>query len=179
MIGMANPIIKDRYGSKLNKKQKAGAPPYWRLTTMLKRLCLKYKERDMGTPFFHVVVPDFGIMFRFNPVQPVGEYTGWDVIDVDVRQLELNDIGFGESLMFLLISKGYFAYLRNQESGNTQVWHKFLVREGWALKIINKRLELYNGEPKHRFMIERNIRLRDMSISYILNHHPDFFDYLW
>lgn len=171
--------ISDRYGSKLNKKQKRGTPPYWRLTMMLKRLCLKYSERDTGTPTFHIVVPDFGIVFRFNPLHPMLDYAGWEVIDVDVKQLDLNDIGFGENLMFLLISKGYMAYLRNKESGNTRAWHNFLVREGWALKIIDKRLTLYNNEPRHKFMIERNKRLRDMSISYILNHHPDFFDYLW
>ncbi len=176
---MTIPIVKDRYGSKLNKKQKAGAPPYWRLTTMLKRLCLKYRERDVGTPFFHILVPDFGIMFRFNPVQNVSEFAGWEILDVDIKQLELNDIGFGDSLMFLLISKGYMAYLRSAENGTSQVWHKFLVREGWALKIINKRLELYNNEPKHMFMIKHNTRLRDQSISYIIMHHPDFFDYLW
>jgi hypothetical protein len=171
--------MKDRYGIKLNKKQKTEKPTYWRLTNMLKRLRLKYRELEIGTPLFHIVVPTFGIAFRFNPLQPMGEYQGWDVLDVDVKHLEKNDIPFGENLMFLLISKGYMAYLRNNETGDSQIWHHFLVREGWGLKIINKRLELYNNEPRHKFMIDRNTRLRDMSLSYILTHYPDFFDYLW
>lgn len=171
--------INDRYGNKLSKKQKAGQPPYWRLVNMLKRLRLKYRERETGSPLFHIIVPDFGILFRFNPLQPVGEYQNWDILDVDVAHLERNDIPFGENLMWLLISKGYMAYLRNKETGDTHIWNHFLIQEGWALKIIDKRLELYNNEPRHKFMIDRNKRLRDKSISFILTHHPDFFDYLW
>jgi len=171
--------IKDRYGNKLTKKQKKPRPSYWRLTNMLNRLRVPHKTRGEGSAQFHIIVPDFGMMFRFNPLTSVSDYNGWDIIDVDLNKLEVNDTEFGENLMWLLISKGYMAYLRNKESGDFQVFHHFIMREGWGRRIIDKRLELYNNEPKHKFMIERNKRMRDMSISYIITHYPDFFDYLW
>ena len=171
--------IKDRYGNKLSKKQKKAKPPYWRVTNLLKSLGLKFRERNQGSALFHIIAPDFGILFRFNKIQPLTDYAGWDILDVDLEAMELNQLPFTENLMWLLISKGYMAYLRNGESGNTMLFHRFIQRGGWGLKIIDKRLELYNNEPRHAFMIKRNKRLRDKSISYILTHHPDFFDYLW
>lgn len=146
---------------------------------MLDRLRLVYKTRGEGTNQFHMVVPSFGIVFKFHLFTQMSDYDGWDIIEVNLDELEINDQQFGENLMFLLISKGYMAYLRHGESGMNQAFRNFLIREGWALKIIDKRLELYNNEPRHKFMIERNIRLRDMSVHYIIMHHPDFFDYLW
>lgn len=174
-------LVKDRYGNKLTKKQKAGAPQHWRLTSLLKRLYLRFSERDRDTPLFHVIVPDFGIVFRFNVLQPVDNFPGWDIVDVDLAKLEANDIEFGENLMWLLISKGYMAWLRDPETGRRQVFDNLIGRRGWGLKIIEKRLELYrnDGVPKHTFMIKHNLKLRDRSISYILTHYPDFFDYLW
>ena len=159
------------------KKQKA-RPPYWRLINLLKQLRLKYRERDRGESTFHITVEDFGICFRFNPAQPVSEYKGWDIIDVDLKQYELNPLEFGRQLMWILISKGYMAYLRDKESGNSQLYRHFLIKEGWATRIMEKRLELYENQPRHRFQIERNKRLLQKSVHYIVMHHPDFFDYL-
>lgn len=170
---------KDRYGNNLNKKQQQGQPPYWRLTRILNRLAISFKVREPGSPQLHVIVPDFGIVFRFNTVASMSAFKGWDVIDVNLNELEVNDEEFGENLMWLLISKGYMAYIREGESGRSGLYKNLLINQNWGLKIIDKRLELYNNEPKNKFMIERNKRLRDFSIHYILMHHPDFFDYLW
>ncbi len=172
--------IKDRYGNKLRKKQQAPAPPYWRATSLLKRLLLRFQEKEVGTPLFHIVIPDFGIVFRFNFTQPMEEYKDWHIVNVDLAELEVNDIKFGEDMMWLLISKGYMAYLRDTERGQSRVFHKLIGRDGWGLKIIEKRLSLYaeDGAAKNRFMIQHNMRMRDMSISYILTYYPDFFDYL-
>ena len=77
----------------------------------------------------------------------------------------LNDLKFGEDLMFLLISKGYLAYLRGPETGNeTRLFHNIVGARGWGLKIIDKRLELYNNEPRHKFMIDVNRRMRTKPI---------------
>ena len=170
--------IKDRYGNKLKREQLKPNPSHWRIVSMLKKLRVSYRERGVGTSHFHMIVPDFGIVLKFNPLTPDDKFQGWDVVSVDLDQLEINDISFGENLMWLLISKGYMAYLRSNESGNRRLYDHFISTEGWGLKIINKRLELYANEPRHKFMIERNKRLRDMSIPYIKTHHPDFFDYL-
>lgn len=170
---------KDRYGNNLNKKQQQGQPPYWRLTRILNRLALPFKVREAGSMQLHVIVPDFGIVFRFSAATSMSAYKGWDIIDVDLNELEVSDMKFGENLMWLLISKGYIAYIREGDSGRAVLYKNLLINQNWGLKIIDKRLELYNNEPKNKFMIERNKRLRDFSIHYILMHHPDFFDYLW
>lgn len=171
--------IKDRYGNKLTKKQQRPRKAYWRLTRMLSRLRIKSYEHDHDKPSFHITVPTFGMVFKFQKNLMLPEYEGWDVLAVDLEELEVNDSKFGEDLMWLLISKGYMCYLRNGDVNTSQVFNYFIAKQGWGLKIINKRLELYNDEPKHAFNISRNIELRDMSISHILHHNPDFFDYLW
>lgn len=154
-------------------------PPYWRIIQLLRKMRLQYRERDKGENSFHITVDEFGVVLKFNPRQLMASYVGWDEVYVDLEKYTLNPIEFGRDFMWLLISKGYMAYLRGPETGNTMIWRHFLIREGWGLRIIDKRLELYNDEPKHKFMIEHNKRLRKNSISYILTYYPDFFDYLW
>ena len=171
--------IKDRYGTKLTKKQQRPRKPYWRLTRMLTRLRIKSYEREHDRTSFHITVPLFGLIFKFDKGVTFPQYEGWDVIDVDLNELEINDSKFGEDLMWLLISKGYMCYLRNGDVNTSQVFNYFIAKQGWGIKIIRKRLELYNDEPRHAFNIKRNTELMDMSISHILHHNPDFFDYLW
>lgn len=171
--------IKDRYGSRLTKVQQAPPKPYWRVVNILKKLHLRFKEINTGQDDYHITIPDFGVAFHFDRQRPLLGYAGWDIVDVSLAELEINDIKFGENLMWLLISKGYMAYLRNKESGDTRLFQHYIVRQGWGLRIIERRLAFYNNEPRHKFLIEHNRRLRDMSISYILTYYPDFFDYLW
>lgn len=175
---MTNKVV-PRYGNQLPKKLQQPRPSYWILTNMLQRLHLKFIEREKGSQLFHIVVPDFGIVFKFNPIQPMNDYQGWNIIQVDMAALQKNAIPFGESLMFELISRGYMAYIRDPITGVRQVFDRLIGREGWGQKIIDKRLELYNNQPQHRFMIKHNTFLREKSISFILTHYPDFFDYLW
>jgi len=122
---------------------------------------------------------DFGIVFRFNPRQQMTAYSGWDIVDVDLKNYEAKEIALGQELMWNLISKGYMAYLRGPETGATQLFRHFLINEGWAQRIIDKRLELYNNEPKHRFMTNQTKRLQKMPTHYVVMHYPSFFDYLW
>lgn len=166
---------------RLAKKRKPKTKPkphYWRVLNILKRLRVKYREYNRGTASFHITIPDFGIALRFSPTFPATKYQNWDVVDVNLKELEINEIKFGRHLMWCLISKGYFAYLRNGEKGDNQLFRHYLIDQGWAHRIIDKRLELYNNEPRHKFMITRNKRLRQLSVHYIITHHPDFFDYL-
>jgi len=163
----------------MKKRVNKEKPPYWRVVQLLQKLRLKHREINKEEKSFHITIDDFGIVLRFNPRIHLLAYEGWDVVDVDLSKLELYPEALGHDLIWLLISKGYMAYLRGPETGSSKVFRHLLINEGWALKIIDKRLELYAGLPKHRFMIYQNQRLRAMSISYILTYYPDFFDYLW
>jgi hypothetical protein len=162
-----------------SKPQRKPKPAYWRIIQLLRSLRLRYRERNKGEKTFHITIDDFGIMLRFNPRQPTHTFTGWDIVDVNMETYENNPPEFGQNLIWLLISKGYFAYLRSPDMGHPTLFRRLLIKEGWALRIIDKRLELYDNLPKHKFMIEHNKRLRALSISYILTYYPDFFDYLW
>lgn len=160
-------------------EQKLKRPPYWRLIQLLRQLRLKPKEHNRGENTFHITVDDFGMVFRFNQRQPMTAYAGWDIIDVDMKNYAAKERELGQEVMWYLIAKGYMAYLRGPENGNSQLFRHFLITEGWGQRIIDKRLELYNNEPKHRFMIEQTKRLQKMPIHYIVMHYPSFFDYLW
>lgn len=160
-------------------EKKLKRPPYWRVIQLLKQLRLKHKEHNRGESSFYLTVPDFGFVFRFNPRQALTAYVGWDIIDVDLKNYAAKEIELGRELMWYLIAKGYMAYLRGPENGNTQLFRHFLITEGWAQRIMDKRLELYKNEPKHQFMINQTKRLQKMPIHYIVMHYPSFFDYLW
>ena len=58
--------IKDRYGSKLNKKQAKPKPEYWKVEVLLKRLKLKYIIRNNKKSSMHIIIKDFGTVFKFN-----------------------------------------------------------------------------------------------------------------
>jgi hypothetical protein len=160
-------------------QRKLQRPPYWRLIQLLRQLRLKYREHDRNEPTFHITVPDFGLLFKFRASQSFSEYAGWDQVEVDLDNYAAKEIEFGRDLMFLLIAKGYMAYLRDKERGSSQLFRHFLITEGWAQRILDKRLELYKNEPRHRFMIEETKRLQKMPVHYVVMHYPSYFDYLW
>lgn len=162
--------------SRTGRVKENPSPPHWRLVRILKRLRLDYREHNKGTVNFYVSVPQFGFIFRFNAIVSAEHFPGWDVIDVDLDELAVNDQEFGETLMWSLISKGYMAYLR--DFGSSNLFRTLLIKHDWATKIIDKRLELWKEEPRHRFQIERNKMFRGASVNYVLMHHPTFFDYL-
>jgi len=161
-----------------DKRLKA-KPTYWRIIQLLRKLRVKHKERNKGEPGFHITVDDFGIVFRFNKRQTFASYEGWDIFDVDMDVYEKNPLEFGRNLMWVLIDKGYMSYLRDPENGNTKVFRHFLITEGWAEKILDRRLEEYKDEPRNRFRIEQIKRLRKMPLHYVIMHYPSMFDYSW
>jgi len=154
-------------------------PPYWRIVQLLRKLRLKYREHNRGEASFYITVDTFGLLFKFSPRYQVAGHSDWDIIDVNLKEYELNPIKFGQDLMWLLISKGYMAYLRGQDGAHSKIFRYFLIDEGWAIKIIDKRLELYNGEAKHKFMITLNQQMRGKPVHFVLSYYPTFFDYLW
>ena len=176
LVGILNLMT---WNSKETKSKTKSKPPYWRIVQLLKTLRLPYKERNAGEESFHIIVEQFGIVLRFNKRQQMGSFDGWDVVDVDLQEYELNPIEFGRNLMWLLIAKGYFSFLRGPETGNSKLFRHFLISEGWAQRIFDKRLQLYNNEPRHKYMIEQTKRLQKMPVHYTVMHYPSYFDFLW
>ena len=163
----------------LKKVAKLNNSSYYRIFNLLKSLRIRYKELNVEDKNYHLVVEDFGIVVRFNLAQPMSSYGGWDLLDFSPEAYEDNSMEFVENFMWLLIAKGYLAYLRNGESGDSRMFKQILIDNGWADKIMRKRLELYGNEPRHNFMIEFNKRMMELPINYVVMHYPSFFDYLW
>lgn len=163
---------------KVDRKRKA-RPSYWRIIQLLRKLRVQYREHNKEEPGFYITLDDFGIVFRFNKRHALASYNGWDIFDVDMDTYEGNPLDFGRNLMWVLIDKGYMSYLRDPENGNTKVFRHFLINEGWAEKIFDRRLEEYNNEPKNRFRIEQITRLRKLPLHYVIMHYPSMFDYSW
>lgn len=162
-----------------NNKIKKAKPPYWRIVQLIRKLRLKYQEHNKGESSFYITVPTFGLLFKFSRRQHLTAYADWDIVDVNLAEYEINPIDFGRNLMWLLISKGYMAYLRGQDGAHSKIFRHFLINEGWGRRIIDKRLELYNGEAKHAFMIKLNKQMKDKPVHFVLSYYPTFFDYLW
>jgi hypothetical protein len=159
-----------------SKKTKKLPAAFGKLKSLLRSLKLDYREFEKNSANYYLVVKRFGIVFRFSSVIPSeSKYPGWDIIDVSTKQFEHNSRPFIEELMWLLVSKGYMHYIRN-ESGQT--FSRLIQQGGWGRKIIEKRLEFWNNEPRHRYLIEHNKRMLSFSVSYILSYYPDFFDVL-
>lgn len=154
-------------------------PPYWRIIQLLRKLRVKYKERNKGEASFHITIDDFGIVFKFNKRAQLPDFEGWDEFDIDMESYEQNPLEFGRNLMWVLIDKGYMSYLRDPENGNTKIFRYFLIDEGWAEKILDRRLEEYKGEARNQFKIDQINRLRKMPLHYVLMHYPSIFDYSW
>jgi len=154
-------------------------PPYWRIIQLLRKLRLSYREREKGEAGFHITVDSFGIVFRFNRRQLLANYDGWDIFDVDMETYEKNPIDFGRNLMWILIDKGYMSYLRDPENGTGMIYKRFLVQEGWAERILDRRLEEYKNEPRNLYRIKEITRLRKLPLHYVLTNFPGIFDYSW
>lgn len=164
------------------KMSKKAALEVWRLTSVLKRLKLQFSEYERGTERYYVMAPQFGLLFRSNPsYPPQNHFQDWDVIDVDFVKLSKDPNSFYEDLVWLLISKGYFAYLREPDVRGEEVYKAILFNGGWAKKIIDRRIKYWeaDGAMKNRFNLELNKKVRDLPNSYVISNYPAFFDWLF
>jgi hypothetical protein len=163
----------------LGKKGKE-APPYWFFLRLLGKMRLEFREHDRGTPRYHVTIFRFGIVIKFSVTTAVEmNYPGWDVLEYNFKWNDAEKNDFNENLMWLLISKGYFAYLRDPEAGGASAYRILLMESGWATKILEKRLSYWNNEPRHRFKIEQHKQFLNYPLSRLITHYPDLFDSLY
>ena len=159
----------EKYIAKLEKKK-----AYWPIKVFLNSLRLKYKEVDRNQRTYHIIVPLFGIKFRFSKHQEL-EDKGWDVILIDMDKLDKKPTYFEEDVLWMLVEKGYLAYVREVIGKNT--FKNIVVSRGWGMKIMEKRLEMCTN-PKETFMRTRNEEYIKLPIARILASEPGFFDYL-
>lgn len=167
----------DKEAEKWLKKKEAKAQ-FWQVKRFLEALRLKYREKNKGTDFYSIEVPLFGMRFRFNGITEP-EDRGWKVFLIDKEKMEVVPDYFRDDVMWYLVEKGYFSYIRTSgDGGGGSIFRKFIIDMGWGDKIIKKRLELCGKSPEHTFMRTRMEEFRSIAMPKILSYFPGFFDYL-
>ena len=162
------------------KKNKVRPPAYGQVISMLRNLRVKYVEHDKDSPLFHITIPLFGVLLRFVKGFPnEASYRGWDIIDLNIDDLNMNYTKATEELLWNLIGKGYFAYLRTEVVGGEGLYTRYLRDYGWGEKIINKRLEYWGQQQKYKYLVAVNNKVKALNISQAMTHYPGFFDWLY
>jgi hypothetical protein len=157
------------------KKRKA---QFWQVKRFLETLRLKYKEDSVGSSYYSINVPLFGLRFRFNGVKEPEDH-GWKVFFIDIKKMETTPEYFREEVMWYLTERGYFAYIRESELGNNEmIFKNMIINSGWGMKIIRKRIELCGKDQENAFMRTRMEAFLEVPLPKIISYYPGFFDYL-
>jgi hypothetical protein len=151
---------------------------HWQVKTFLGSLRLPFRESNRDSSDCTIDIELFGIRFRFDGKTDIDDI-GWDVFNLDPKKLETVPYYFGEDLMWNLISKGYFCYLREHDTGtNQRIFTTLVVNECWGTKILEKRIELSEKDKKLTFIRLKSHELLRRPLSRVVSENPGLFDYL-
>ena len=141
---------------------------------MLHSFNVEFEVMAAGDILFKV--PLFGLQIIFSPTKlaPKSTHTskGWRVVEINV-----ND-DFEEKKMEIfwqLMRAGYIHYIR-MEFSNT--FKRMITSNNWDKVIIEKRLELYDDDPKYVYLRDYNNWAKKQSATYLLSMDPGFYDFL-
>lgn len=157
-----------------------------RIEVILKeKFNLSVKRRLAGKEIVELIVPEYGIAIvnESVPTQDVMvsapnavNSTNYHIISVNKKKLD-DQLYVGEktvAIFWALIEAGYLRKLRVSDSRKHKI---LLIAHKWAIKIIQKRLDMFKDRPKYKYLIEENKNyLSNLTLSYMSN--PEFFDTL-
>lgn len=147
----------------------------WPIKRFLEGLRIPYKELDNNTLDYNITVPLFGLRFRFGGAERISD-DGWHVVFIDRNKLKKIPEYFREDVMWYLVDRGYFSYIRDVNVG---IYNTLLIDQRWAAKIMDKRIEYYRGKPQYTFRLIKTEELRKMPLPRVLSLFPGFFDFLY
>lgn len=147
----------------------------WEVKSFLKSLRIRYKEQHLDTPDYAIVVPLFGIKFRFGGEAAASD-EGWKVFYIDKKKLIKEPAYFREDVIWYLIERGYMSYLRDI---NKRLFATIIDQQGWGLRIIKKRLEFYKDKPEYTFRRIKNEEMYKFPMPRIISSFSGFFDFLY
>lgn len=147
---------------------------------LLHNLKLTYKKvsilKDISIQY---VIDEFGVIVCCidrrdyaritDEVQNV--YEGWKLVHLTVQEgltQEKND-----DVIWELMRAGYMTWVRRNFP---RQFKQLITEHNFGTKIIQKRLKIWNNEPRFKFLIEDNEAALNQSASYILSIDPGFFD---
>ena len=79
-----------------------------------------------------------------------------------------------DEIVWTLMQGGFMRFVRTQQPRQ----FNNLILEGFGDKIINERLRRWQYKPKYKFLIEENVRAKELPVSMIISNDPAFFDYM-
>jgi len=79
-----------------------------------------------------------------------------------------------DEIVWTLMEGGYMYYIRQ----NYPRQFNRLIAEGFGNKIIKERLRRWDNKPMYRFLIEENVKAKDLPTTMVLSMEPAFFDYM-
>jgi hypothetical protein len=166
---MKDPEV-EKWLAKNNKKNQ-----HWQVKSYLDNLRLPFKERFTDSPNYMIDVDLFGVRFRFDGKTDIDDY-GWDIIQINQKRMDKEPYYFGEDLVWNIIDKGYFSYLR--EVLNSPIFRKLIIDSGWGTKILEKRIELAGKQKKYSYIRQRSEDLLRQPMSRVLSLNSGLFDHL-
>lgn len=79
-----------------------------------------------------------------------------------------------DEIVWALMAGGYMTYIRQ----NFPRQFQRLIADGFGNKIIRERLRRWADKSMYRFLIEENVRAKDIPTTMVLSTEPAFFDYM-
>ncbi len=79
-----------------------------------------------------------------------------------------------DEIVWALMAGGYMTYIRQ----NFPRQFQRLIADGFGNKIIRERLRRWADKSMYRFLIEENVRAKDVPTTMVLSMEPAFFDYM-
>ena len=80
-----------------------------------------------------------------------------------------------EEIILSFMKSGYMQYIR---LNFPRQFSDLIIMQGYAEKIINARLSIWNGKPCYKYLIDDNIKAKSFPASMVLAKDAAFYDYM-
>jgi hypothetical protein len=167
--------------SSTNRKKKIYGDPLVSLYSLLHNLRVKYAERNKDKPDERCIeLTDFGIRIRFSE-SASGSDSGYCTIIYRPDFTDMEQLAFGDTLMFKLIEFGYMEYIKNHpDGGRGRIFRILIIKQNWGRRIIEKRLAYWKNKPTRKYLYDITVAITtEFSSSEIVDRYPDFFSFLY
>ena len=130
---------------------------------------------------FQLVVDEFGViicgieradytLIKDSVDRSFGD--GWRVVYVAMQDPLYEK---KEEILWELMRSGYIRYIRNKYP---RQFRELIVMQNFGKKIIEKRLEVWGGDPKYKYLVDENKAALNEAATYIMSMDPSFYDYM-
>jgi hypothetical protein len=80
-----------------------------------------------------------------------------------------------DEVLWALMRGGYIAWLRTEYPRD---FKNFVTFQEFGKKIINKRLDVWAGKARYKYLIDYNTMMLNQPATYVLSIDPSFYDYM-